>query len=463
LDTPSAAPRGYGVEAELLSPPRRSLGRAETAFDVLPTWTTFPRFGFVADFGPDRPDVEQAMETLAKFHLNGLQFYDWQYRHEILVAPQEEYLDPLGRRLSLATVRGLIGAADRRGMASMGYLAVYAASAVFWREHPDWALYDASGKAIPFGEEFLGLMDPTPGTPWVEHLFGECGRALADMGFQGLHIDQYGQPRQAWNASGDPVDLPGAFHAFISEAKRRWPEAAITFNAVEAWPMQDLAAAPQDFAYLELWPSTPTYRELRQIISDARRQSGGKGLVLALYVPADRPANIRLADALTLSLGASRIELGENGRLLSDPYFPKHQALPAGLAEDLRRYLDFAVRYGELIGPVAPLADVRVRTDPGVWAIARRSPGWLTIGLVNMVAGEEARWDQPHAEPDPRAEVGLEVEGDWGIRRAYWASPDASRLDLHPIDWQVRSGLVQATLPSLECWSIVALEMADGG
>ncbi len=75
---------------------------------------------------------------------------------------------------------------------------------------------------------------------------------------------------------------------------------------------------------------------------------------MALYLPADRPTNIRLADALIFSCGGSRIELGEGERLLADPYFPKHQPLTPELRTTLRRYYDFAVRYGEWLGPAAP-------------------------------------------------------------------------------------------------------------
>jgi len=131
-----AEPAGYSAQLELLSPTLH----ATTAFDVLSSWTDFPRYGFLTDFSASRADPETVLKKLTRFHINGLQFYDWQYRHDQLLAPTAEYIDPLGREMSLASIRKLVDIAHEHGMASMPYLAIYAASADFWRAHPDWAL-----------------------------------------------------------------------------------------------------------------------------------------------------------------------------------------------------------------------------------------------------------------------------------------------------------------------------------
>ncbi len=163
-----------------------------TAFDVLEKWTDYPRYGFMTDFSRNRLDAEKTLSGLVRFHINGLQFYDWQYRHDVLLAPATDYIDPLGREMSLDTISSLVSTAAGLGMASTAYLAVYAASARYWREHPESALYDETGKAIPFGEDFLGLMNPAPGSAWREHLLQECAKLLEAIPFSGLQIDQYG-------------------------------------------------------------------------------------------------------------------------------------------------------------------------------------------------------------------------------------------------------------------------------
>jgi len=459
-EAPPTAVRGYGVEAELLDAAHRRVGQSATAFDVLPSWTASPRYGFLTDFTPQRQDVEESIERLARFHLNGLQMYDWQFRHDRLLPPDERYADPLGRPLSLDTVRRFVEAARQRGMATLAYLAIYAASAPFWRSHPDWALYDVEGHPIPFGDDFLGLMDPSPGGPWAEHLLAECGRALEALAFDGLHLDQYGQPREAYNAAGEPVDLPGAFAAYIKAAKERWPGRAVLFNAVENWPSPSTTAL-QDFLYIELWLTAHSYRELREVVRQARALPGGKPVVVALYLPPERSANIRLANAILSVMGGSRIELGENGRLLSDPYFPKHQPIPAELAGVLRRHYDFCVRYGELIGPSAGLAELEVRLPEGVWHISRKAPGWLALGLVNMNGLEEARWDEAHSPPSPLRDLPIRLRCPERVQRVYWGSPDRPQIGLERLECEWSGGEVRVQLPSLDYWSMLALELAD--
>jgi dextranase len=127
--TAPAKPAGYSAKLEILSANDLPALCATTAFDVLSNWTDFPRYGFLTDFSPSRPDPQSVFHQLTHFHINGLQFYDWQYRHDQLLAPTEEYLDPLGRAMSLACVRKLVDVAHQHGMAAMPYLAIYAASA----------------------------------------------------------------------------------------------------------------------------------------------------------------------------------------------------------------------------------------------------------------------------------------------------------------------------------------------
>lgn len=248
---PSESPAGYGAELTLDFPDGKS-ATLTTAFDVLADWTFFPRYGFVCDFSAGRPDPEQTVLSLACYHINGLQFYDWQYRHDDLLPPVDDYLDPLNRPQSLNSTRRLIAAAHARGMAAMPYLAVYAASADFWRGHPQWMLYDADHKPIPFGENFLGIMNPVDGGPWQRHLLDECRKVLAELPFNGLHIDQYGEPKSGEDADGRPVDIASAFGDFVRAAAVQHPGLPVLFNAVGNWPIETLAASPTTFNYIEI-------------------------------------------------------------------------------------------------------------------------------------------------------------------------------------------------------------------
>ena len=456
---PLAAPRGYGVTAELRNPSGSVMDTTSTAFDMLPDWTTFPRYGFLTDFAPNRADISETLDALAQFHINGLQFYDWQYRHDTLLPPASDYIDPLGRALSLDTVRAFIEAAHVRGMAAMPYLAVYAASVKFWQAHMEWALYDADGQPFTF-EDFLGLMDPTPGSLWIEHLRGECSQVLAKLPFDGLHVDQYGDPKEGFDVAGSPVDIPAAFTAFIQTLKETHPQAAVVFNAVGNWPIEALAAAPQDFVYIEIWPPDVYYRDVRRIVADARAMSGGKPVVIALYLPANQPENVRLADALIFSLGGSRIELGEQAQLLADPYFPKHQTPSLQLKRTLRRYYDFVVRYGELLGPTAKLLEnYEVTTPSGVWVVVRSCPGWLVLSLINLSGLGDPQWDEEQVVPEVVTAVPIQIDIAKSIHQTWWASPDKNDLGLMPLPWTADNKTISITLPKLDHWAMIAFEL----
>jgi dextranase len=195
LTLPAIAPRGYGLDLTMSDNQGRVLGRGSAGFDVLNQWTEMPRYGFLTDFAPGRDDAHETMRQLARYHINALQFYDWMYRHDTLLPPQDVYDDPLGRELSLSTVRALIDAAHAYNMAAMPYAAVYAASPAFAGQHPHWALYDAHGAMRLFADGFLVYMDPRPESGWTQHLLAEFERVLREMAFDGIHLDQYGEPR----------------------------------------------------------------------------------------------------------------------------------------------------------------------------------------------------------------------------------------------------------------------------
>lgn len=456
---PPDNPRGYGVDVEVRGPDDLPRMAASTAFDVLARWTHRPRYGFVTDFGPNHRTAE-TLDSLLPFHVNALQFYDWQFRHDQLVAPQSDYEDPLGRRLSLGTVRRLVKEAGARGMASMAYAVVYAASLDFQRAHPEWALYDEHRRPVEF-EGFLGYMDPRPGRPWAEHLLRQCENAIAELGFNGIHLDQYGEPRQAFDVAGAEINLPSAFRDFIEEFKRRLPGSAVTLNAVKNWPMDALAASMEDFYYVELWPETPTYRDLRNAVTEARASSLGKPVVVAIYLPADQPANICLVDAVILASGGSRIEVGEQGRLLADPYFPKHQPISAVLATGLRRYWDVAVRYGELLfdSQPTPNGDFQAEGPEDIWTILRYIPGWLLVSMVNLRGLAEARWDHEHPAPAPLDHVAVRVLNGHSIGQVWWIDPDGESTQPQAVEWSNADGEVVVWVPTLSYWGLLLFEL----
>lgn len=458
----TTAPAGYGVVVTLRSAiADQGSVSCQSAFDVLNDWTEFPRYGFVCDFTPQRANAEETIHALNDFHLNGLQFYDWQYRHDSLVPPEEEFTDPLGRALSLKATRDLIAEAHKRGMKAMPYLAIYAASAAFWHAHPEMALYDEKHQLIPFGEEFLGIMNPVKDGGWARHLLQECRHVLDVLPFDGLHIDQYGDPKTGFDEQGNPVDLPKAFADFISDAVRQHPGKPVLFNAVGNWPIDSLAKAPVSFNYIEIWPPKTTYQDVAEIVRNARKLSGEKPVVIALYLPADRPANNRLADAIIFSAGGTRIELGENARLLSDPYFPKHEAISSEFKETLRKQLELIIRYENWISPVVPECPLpEAKLPRGVEPFFRQTDRGCSLSLVNLNSGKPMNWNEDHGLPEILRSFEIELEMEEPVRNIWLVSPDFETLTPEPLRFEQNDNRVKLIVPCLEIWDVLLIETA---
>ena len=102
---PNSSPRGYGLDLTVYSAYDAVLETASTAFDVLDRWIQAPRYGFFSDFTPERANDADTLDWLLRHHINGLQFYDWQYRWEDLLPADdgEATADGMGRPISMAT------------------------------------------------------------------------------------------------------------------------------------------------------------------------------------------------------------------------------------------------------------------------------------------------------------------------------------------------------------------------
>ncbi|WP_228202038.1 glycoside hydrolase family 66 protein, partial [Clostridium prolinivorans] len=48
--------------------------------DVSSTWVKFPRYGYLADFG-DKVDTSGKIEKMNRYHINGIEYYDWHFLH----------------------------------------------------------------------------------------------------------------------------------------------------------------------------------------------------------------------------------------------------------------------------------------------------------------------------------------------------------------------------------------------
>ncbi len=508
--TPPSVPfRGYGLDATLYDAGGQVLAEGSGALDVLEHWSQAPRYGFLSDFAPDQSDaeVQARCDSLCRYHLNVVQFYDWMWRHYKLLPPPgvEEFTDAMGRRLSLRSVKAAIKGVQARGGAAMAYGAVYGAEPEFATLHPELMLYDEHGEPISLDRLFY-IMNIAPDSPWVPLIVGEFAEAVRVMGFDGIHLDQYGFPVEAVTAEGKKVELAAHFPPLIEAARTAVTRTAaevgrsgagVIFNAVGNWPIEAVAPTSQHAVYIEVWPPDESYNDLRRLIREGKRLSGGKQVILAAYLspfadPAEETlpraeAAALLATAVIAASGGSHLLLGERDGILCNPYYPEYARLRPAFARRMRAYYDFLVRYEELL--VAPdLQDRRVEQDRDgqgfarysnrnedresyslqgvpwstqaeagkVWLIARYRPGYRIVHLINLADQSEVAWNAPRTPPDPLSNITLALDGLPPIRQAMLLTPDAHRGKPLPVQYNTQGHTTYIHIPRLDIWSVVA-------
>src|SRR5258708_1620420 len=82
LQLPPVSFRGYGIDLTLREDDGHSLVQESTALDVLDDWMQAPRYGFLVQFAPGSEDAAAVVATLARYHINVVQFYDWMRSEE---------------------------------------------------------------------------------------------------------------------------------------------------------------------------------------------------------------------------------------------------------------------------------------------------------------------------------------------------------------------------------------------
>lgn len=425
-----------------------------TAFDIQNCWTDFPRYGYVSDFSPGKTDMSEQISSMAKYHVNGVQFYDWQYRHDELLSRKTLYTDVFERPMSLDTVNVWIDECHKHGMTAMPYLAVYAASVDFWSKHKKWGMFDDNGEPLMF-EDFLGLMDPSYQSEWFEHLNEECDRVLDNTAFDGLHIDQYGEPKRAFDSNGNEIDIPKAFTDFIDHRKDKG-KGYVVFNAVGNWPTDYISKSKADFMYIEVWDYTPTFKELCDIVVEARVKSGYRPVVIPMYIKAKDFNNVLLADAVISASGGSHLEIGDGEKLLSDPYFPKAEHISEKQRKPLRKYWDFIVGYQNLLGPKADVVDINMQVKPDIITICRQNGKGKAINLINC--RYEDKWTEPIAAIEEIKDIDVYIGCTKDVKYVAYASPDEEDIELKTLEYKTCDNGIKIRVPNLRYWSMIVIE-----
>ena len=405
------------------------------------------RYGFLSEFADDI-DTAKQVEWAKRLHLTSIQFYDWAYKHEYLVAPGESYTDPLGGAISKNKLKELIVGYEAAGIFPSGYAAVYAVDREGWERWKDSGLYSDDGKPFQLGEDFLWVIDPAD-EKWLPH-FIEQLKAARDFGFKTFHLDQYGWPKRTVKADHTIVDLAEQFTKMLNAITAEVSGTQFIFNNVNDFPTWATAKTAQHASYIEVWSPNSEYKDLVHLVDKARGYDPNKPVILSAYLKpfaADDVAGANTALELSLSVissrGASHLITGGDGKVLHNPYYVQnHQAGPSTLAI-LENYHNFITAAGDyLFSPTR--VDITRTHSFGVnteIAIESKEPisanfdakcltaaifdseEGITIHIHNLLDQENAEWDRAKNAITKKSAVKISIlsagyKNEWHIGRA---------------------------------------------
>lgn len=496
---------GYRVAASALAN-GETRDRAATAVDVSSDWRKFPRYGFLSHLGAD-VDAAATVAALNRFHLNALQFYDWQWQHHRPYSPAASWPDIAGRSIARNTVTALIDQAHARGMLAFNYNLAYGAYDNYWRDgsgvKTEWGLFKSGGgNYTPEQQDFhplpaswpsskLYLFDPS-NRDWQAYIFGQERAVFEHFAFDGWHIDTLGKRSLLWNWNRQIVNLPVAYADFVNAARAALGKRMV-FNAVGGYGLNDLAdKADVDVLYAELWENdgTSTYGDIANLIEKTRAHSD-KALVLPAYMNRDfaqssadgahtfREPSVRLADATIFAAGADHLELGDQAGMLSKEYFPSQPLVMSDtLKAAVQENYDFAVAYENLLRDNARPAEIETTINGQelsangkrgtIWVLPRATPAATVVHLINLKTNRLSLWRDtaanypaPHVLENLSVTLHLPALPRAGARLRY-ATPDANQGAATTLEYSTgtdaQGAFVRFTLPRLHYWDMIWLE-----
>lgn len=498
---------GFGLDVEYYKG-EQLVDSYSTSFDVVEKWFQAPRYGFLADFKPDKKekDIYQRLKIMKDYHLNVVQFYDWMYRHHQLIPSTEEFKDIFNRPLSLRVVRKQIEGCKENGMLPIAYGAMYGAEKDFVAEHPDWIAATRDGvtrnSLVDDNPEYIQIMNIADDCPWREHIVDQYRQAIEELGFAGIHIDQYGFPKTYYslvNGKRELKDMGKEFGSFIDYTRQELgEETALIFNAVNNWPVEIVASKPQDVVYIEVWSPNDTFYHLRQLILRARELADyKKQVILAAYISSlnkkkeipqeagERAA--RLTAAAIFANGGFHLVLGEGTTMLTDAYYPEFRQLTPEFSKTMKNYYDVITRYSKylftqdlrdksavLTGGIndeikLTLEGKEINTGPNgekdsIWTIVRENKEFKTLNLVNLLGINSIKWDDPQFK-EPNFQSNLEIEWllDENVVSIYWITPDKGDIKPKKLDFirapHNRGEVIRFIVPELKYWGFVVVKV----
>lgn len=489
---PSPDFTGYVLEANFLKD-ETIVDERTSAIDVSSDWSRFPRYGYLVSYG-SKPltMIESTLDELTKYHINGLQFYDWQWKHHMPLPikdgkPLEKWQELSNRDVYLSTVQGYIDEAHKRNIMAMNYNLLFGTY-----DNPeadgvnlDWGLYvDAEGKNIDYHglpsnwqTSRLLIMNPA-NKDWQNYIFAQEAQAINTLNFDGWHVDQLGYRGVRYDKHGNVIDMEAGYVDLLINAKNTL-NTRLVFNAVDGFGQSRVAKeVPVDFLYQEVW--TPKrYYELKQIIDKGFADTNyQKSTVLAAYMNYGKRDKmglfnkhaVLLTNATIFASGGAHLELGDTG-MLSSEYFPSNNLkMSLDLKTSLRNYYDFLVAYQNFLRDNARPSNIRVELagvktsilgqKDTVWYFSKTKDNYQIVHLINIL-GNDDDWRDDEADkkaPTILENVEVKLYIDDNVKKLYLASPDNKTITPIELKFTQNGSFISFLLPRLEYWSMLVIE-----
>ena len=460
------------------------------AVDVSSDWNRFPRYGFVATYDKSKTQktIDAEMALLNRYHINGVQFYDWHYAHHQPYTPDAVYTDIANREIDADVVRRYISAQHGYGMKSMFYNLCYGAldNAAQKGVKDQWYLYKDQNHSkkdclnmLSDWKSDIYLTDPN-NTDWQKYLAAQNKDVYEHFDFDGYHIDQVGDRGTVYDFYGNTVNLPSGFANFIKAMKQAEPGKRLVMNAVANYGQLNIAnTGDVDFLYSELWGGESQFADLLSILNQNRSYRPGAGQVYAAYMDYEcndksefNTPGVLLTDAVMFAIGADHLELGDH--MLCHEYFPNsHLAMSDDLKSQLVCYYDFFTAYEDLLRVEGQQNDDDIYTTSSDVTIANWPPrlGTVTaytktvddkkvVNLLNFVNANSLSWrDLKGDMPEPQQINGLTLAVKAGnVKRIWVASPDCYGGVAQELHFEKNGDRVVFTVPMLKYWSMIVIE-----
>ncbi|MCC8171659.1 MAG: glycoside hydrolase family 66 protein [Parabacteroides sp.] len=471
--------------------------RQSIAVDVSSDWTKFPRYGFLSSYGNlSQNRIEKNIDVLSRYHINGIQFYDWMHDHQRPLAgtpenPLPSWPDLMERTNYLSTVQGYIDAAHAKGMKTMFYNLAFGAldNAAADGVQEEWYLF----KDRNHSEKDAHLLDApfrssiyltNPGNPeWQSYLAARNNEVYGVFGFDGFHIDQLGDRGTVYDYNGNAVKLDEAYRPFIAAMKQAAPGKRLVMNAVSQYGQQkSIAPSETDFLYTEVWNECKTFAQLARVITDNDAYSGHtKPTVLTAYMNYARSNNsgyvnlpgLLLANATIFAFGGAHLELGEH--YLANEYFPNSNLqMKSETKSALTCYYDFLVAYQNVLRDGGAFSTVEVTSADGKvsfapWPAAEGSvavtaklfPDKEVLHFINFTEAVSMEWRDTNGTqkaPVPVTGCEIHIPVNQTVSNMWMASPDRNGGVAEPLEFVQSGNRVTVTMPSLAYWNMLVLE-----